>query len=315
MQILVADNNDHTRNTICQLLENEGYSTIAAETASDALSLFRKYATPIIIVDLVLIGMDGLELLEKFKFDNLDCEVIALTSYPSLESVIGAMNHGALDYLVKTGEDLGSLVETVNRAAEKIREKIELQSKISELKSKIDYLENVNHNLTTSTRDQQTGFHNPSYFDEAFKSEIHRSSRNNRQFSIVVVRLNPSIQISGDQFQVRAIDTALPNWSKTIQDRLRKSDIVARYDDNVLSIILPETGKAGALLVAESLIQLCDEVTQVVLGEEIEIADLLQVGIASFPDDGDNKDKLFDLATKRSTDTGSVSGSGNGTLH
>ncbi len=124
-----------------------------------------------------------------------------------------------------------------------------------------------------------------------------------------MVKLNPDIEISGEEFRVRAMDGALPEWSRSIQERLRKSDIIARYDDHTLSIILPETNKEGALLVAECLIQLCDEVTQTVLGQEIEIADLIQVGIASFPDDGDSKDKLFDLATKRSEDWGS------GTLH
>ena len=124
-----------------------------------------------------------------------------------------------------------------------------------------------------------------------------------------MVRLNPDIEIGSDGFQVRAMDSALPGWSNAIQERLRKTDIVARYDDHTLSIILPETSKEGALLVAECLIQLCDEVTQAVLGQEIEIADLIQVGIASFPDDGDNKNRLYDLATKRSEDVGS------GTVH
>jgi len=309
MQILVADNNNHTRHIICQLLEAEGYEIFSAETAIEALELFEEHHTPIIILDLVLVGMDGIKLLEKFKTDDFTCEVIALTSFPSLDSVIAAMNHGALDYLVKTGDDLETLIDTVHRAAERIDRKRRVQTELTSMKKEIEQLQEINNNLTNSTRDQLTGLLNPAYFDEAFNSEIHRASRNNRQFSIVVVRLNPSVLVTGDQFEVRAIDGALPNWSKTIHERLRKSDIVARYDDHTLSIILPETGKAGALLVAESLIQLCDEVTQVVLGEEIEIADLLQVGIASFPDDGDNKDKLFDLASKRSTDSDS------GTVH
>ena len=61
------------------------------------------------------------------------------------------------------------------------------------------------------------------------------------------------------------------------------------------------------MLFVECLIQFCDEVICTVLGEEIEIADLIQVGIASFPDDGNNKSKLFDLAAKRSGDTSSGS--------
>lgn len=302
MQILVADNNDHTRSIICQMIENEGHQAVAAETADDALRLFGEKEIMVVILDLVLVGMSSLELLEKFKTERPDCEVITMTSFPSLESVVGAMNLGALDYLIKTDDSFESIVTTLNQAVEKVSAKEQRVAEINTLQHEIDRLKDINRNLITGTRDTRTGLHGTDYFDDAFDAEFHRASQNQRQFSIVLVKLNPDIQLSGDQFQVRALDQALPSWTKLIHERLRKSDIVARYDDHTLSIILPETGKPGALLVAECLIQLCDEVIQTVLGQEIEIADLLQVGIASFPDDGNNKDKLFDLASKRSDD-------------
>lgn len=94
MQILVADNNDHTREVLCQTLAAEGFDPLSAESAPDALDLFRKHQPPIVIFDLVLVGMDGLELLQKLKSADFDCEVIATTSFPSLESVVSAMNLG-----------------------------------------------------------------------------------------------------------------------------------------------------------------------------------------------------------------------------
>lgn len=299
MQILVADNNDHTRSIICQMLEDEGYQTFSAETADEALRLFRHEDISIIILDLVMVGMDSLKLLEKLKNEKPDCEIIAMTSFPSLESVIAAMNLGALDYLVKTGDDLESIISTVSRAADKIEHKDKASTEIRALHLEIDRLKDINQNLNAGIKDQRTGLYDSTYFDDAFSTELYRASRGQQQFSIVLVKLNPDIQINGDQYQIRAMDGALPGWSQTIQERLRKSDIVARYDDHTLSIILPETGKQGAFLVAQCLIQLCDEVTHAVLGEEIEIGELIQVGIASFPDDGDNKDKLFELAARR----------------
>jgi len=303
MKILVADNSDNTRSAICQLLEDEGHQPLAAETATEALQLFREQEIKIIILDLVLVGMDSFELLQTFKNEQPECAVITITSFPSLDSVIKAMNLGAFDFLVKTGDEFSSIAETISRAAEKIKQKEKVAAEIKALNIEVDRLKEINANLNHDFKDQQTGLFTSTFFDEAFNSELSRATRNQRQFSIVLVRLNPDVQISGDQYEVRAMDSALPGWSRTIQERLRKSDIVARYDDHTLSIILPETGKKGALLVAECLIQLCDEVTQAVLGQEIEIADLIQVGIASFPDDGDNMNKLFDLATKRSGDS------------
>ncbi len=310
MQILVADNTDHTRSTICQLLENEGYQVLAAESAGEALRIFREQQIGIVILDLVLVGMDSFKLLETIKTEQPHCEVITVTSFPSLDSVIKAMHMGAFDYLVKTGSDFDALSETVRRAAEKNSAAVQAAEQIEKLQREISFLRNTNQNLTAGIKDQHSGLYDASFFERAFESELSRAAENQRQFSIVMVRLNPDVEIGSDDFQVRAMDSALPSWSNAIQERLRKTDIiVARYDDHTLSIILPETSKDGALLVAECLIQLCDEVTQAVLGQEIEIADLIQVGIASFPDDGDNKDRLYDLATKRSEDVGS------GTLH
>jgi diguanylate cyclase (GGDEF)-like protein len=303
MKILVADNSDNTRSAICQLLEDEGHQPFAAESAVEALQLFREQEIKIIILDLVLVGMNSFELLQTFKNEQPECAVITITSFPSLDAVIKAMHLGAFDFLVKTGDEFTSITETVSRAVEKIEKAEKTSAEINALNVEVDRLKQINNNLNHNFRDQQTGLFGSNFFDEAFSSELHRATRNQRQFSIVLVRLNPDIQITGDQYELRAMDSALPSWSRTIQERLRKSDIVARYDDHTLSIILPETGKQGALLVAECLIQLCDEVTQVVLGQEIEIADLIQVGIASFPDDGDDMNKLFDLATKRSSDS------------
>ncbi len=307
MQVLVAENNDHTRNAICQLLEDEGHLPLPAATADEALRLFRGQSPRVVLLDLLPAGMDGFDLLQMFKDERPECEVIAMTSFPSLDSVIRAMNIGAFDYLIKTGNDFDSISETLGRAIGKIEQLEERTHEIDCLQHEVERLREINSNLNAEIRDQRTGLYGSNYFDEALNSELNRSTRHQRQFSIVLVRLNPDIEIAGDQYHVRAMDSALPGWSRTIQERLRKSDIVARYDDHTLSIILPETGKQGALLVAQCLIQLCDEVTQAVLGQEIEIADLIQVGIASFPDDGDSRDKLFDLATRRTAEPGSGS--------
>lgn len=309
MQILVADNNDHTRSAVCQMLDEAGYRPIPAVDAAEALRIFRQDDIRMVVLDLVMVGMDGFELLKTLKQERPACEIIATTSFPSLDSVIKAMKFGASDYLVKTIDNFDTLIPTLNQASGKIDLAQQQAARIESLNREISRLKEINQNLNLGLKDQQTGLFDSSCFEDALASELNRSARHQRQFSIVLVRLNPEVEVGGTGFSIRALDSALPNWSQTIQERLRKSDIVARYDDHTLSIILPETGKDGALLVAECLIQLCDEVTQAVLGQEIEIAELIQVGIASYPDDGDSRDKLFDLANGHSIDSGS------GTIH
>lgn len=302
MQILVVDNNDKTRETLCEILTEDGHATVSAASGHEALDLMRRQPWAIVLLDLMLVGMSGIELLATIKQEAPETEVVVMTGHPCLETVVSALRLQAHDYLVKSSEGFATITSIVSNLAAQINAREKDRAEVDALKSELTSLRKTNELLSSGIRDPRTGLYNSDYFDDALKSEFNRTNRNQRPFSLVLIKLNPDIHCGDDKFQVRAIDTALPSWSKIIQERLRKSDIIARYDDNILSIILPETGKDGALLVAECLIQLCDGVTTAVLGQEIEIADLIQVGIASCPDDGDTRDKLFDLASKRSND-------------
>ena len=299
MKVLVADCHEQNRIQTCQAVETIGLQPLPAVNETEALSLFRTEKPDIVILDLSLSGPDNTTLLRTFRGKSPGCQIIIVTSTPTVETAVASIRHGASAYLVRNDDFIAELDAAVIKAAALARREEAMSSEIIALRQGVERLRDSNNNLAEA-KDHQTGLYGSGYFDETLNKELMRASRTNRQFSIVLVRLNPNIEMFDEQFLFSAREKTFPSWSRTIQERLRKSDIVARFDDNTLSIILPETGKQGALLVAECLIQLCDEVTQAVLGEEIEIADLIQVGIASFPDDGDSKDRLIALASKRS---------------
>lgn len=308
MHILVADNNDHTRETIGALLEDFGHSISLAENADQAMHVFRSAKPDIVILDLVLVGIDGLELLATIKAERPETEVIVMTSFPSLDSVIEAMRLEALDYLVKTAADLELLVNSVQRAIRRIDERSGIHTRISGMQAEVERLQGLNNRLLSSGRkDQSTGLPDQQLFRETLDAEINRSGQNQRRFSIIFIYLNPDIDFGGENFELRAIDSAMPNWARMLKERLRKSDILGRYDDRTMSIILPETGKEGAMLVAETIVHLCHDAIQTVMGEDIPMSRLLQVGIACYPEDGSNLDDLLETAGPQTT--GNFSGS------
>ncbi|MCK4909604.1 MAG: sigma-54-dependent Fis family transcriptional regulator, partial [Planctomycetes bacterium] len=99
-QILAVDDEHHILDTLDVILKNK-YKLITAKNAAEALEIIGKHDIQLVILDLGLPDMPGLELLEKMKEINPQLECVVLTGDASLDSGLKAMKSGAYDYLVK----------------------------------------------------------------------------------------------------------------------------------------------------------------------------------------------------------------------
>jgi two-component system, NtrC family, response regulator AtoC len=99
--ILVVDDDAYTRDIFEQKLEHSGYEVETAESAEEALGKVKKVDPQLIITDLRMPGMDGLQLLEKVKGSMPDVDVIVVTGHEDMTSAVTAMKAGAFDYIVK----------------------------------------------------------------------------------------------------------------------------------------------------------------------------------------------------------------------
>jgi len=100
-KILVVDDEINVRELLSHLLENEGYHVELASSAEEALEKIKRAVFDLIISDIRMPGMDGLELLEKIGTMNVDSAVILITGYGSIDSAVEAIKLGALDYIEK----------------------------------------------------------------------------------------------------------------------------------------------------------------------------------------------------------------------
>ncbi len=100
------------------ILQDEGYHTEIAQNGSDALALFKQKNFDIVIADLHMPGMDGIELLNNIKKINIKTLVIIMTARPSIDSAIEAFRHGAYDYITKP-IDADTIINTIQRGYEK----------------------------------------------------------------------------------------------------------------------------------------------------------------------------------------------------
>lgn len=132
--ILVVDDELSMRDFLSVLLKKEKYAVDTAESGEEALALLEKGMYDVMIIDLVMPGMGGQEVLEKAKRIDPELMVIIITAYGSIGSAIEAIKAGAYDYLPKPFK-IDELQIRVQRAIEKrnlTRENIRLRRELQE---------------------------------------------------------------------------------------------------------------------------------------------------------------------------------------
>ncbi|MBI5866877.1 MAG: response regulator [candidate division Zixibacteria bacterium] len=134
-RILIVDDEPRMTASLRALLSEEGHQTEGALSGEEAITRMQKTAYDVLVVDVRMPGVDGMDVLRAARAQNPDRPVIMMTAYASLESAVSAINEGAYDYLVKP-IDLTEMRLTVRRAVEKHRLNLARASLTEELQEK-----------------------------------------------------------------------------------------------------------------------------------------------------------------------------------
>ncbi len=124
--IYLVDDEEVARDGITQAIKDK-YSITGFETAEKALAAMKKTVPDMVLLDIGLPGMSGIDALQQIKDTYPDVVVIMITAYEDIATVISAMKLGAYDYIVKPIH-IDSLIITINNAIENIRLKKEVRS-------------------------------------------------------------------------------------------------------------------------------------------------------------------------------------------
>jgi DNA-binding NtrC family response regulator len=117
-KVLVVDDEADFRETIVKRLQKRGLEVAGAESGPQALEMIETRAPDVIVLDIKMPGMDGIETLKAIKERKPLIEIILLTGHASLESGIEGMKLGAFDFVLKPVA-LEALLDKMNRAYEK----------------------------------------------------------------------------------------------------------------------------------------------------------------------------------------------------
>lgn len=118
--VLVVDDEQDIRDASERILSRAGYQVQKASRGDEALDIINQNSVDIVLLDLKMPGMDGLEVLARIREWNTEIQVIVITGYATVETAIEAMKQGAYDFIPKPFEP-DQLRIVVHRAWEKIR--------------------------------------------------------------------------------------------------------------------------------------------------------------------------------------------------
>ena len=124
-KLLLVDDEEGIRKVLGISLSDMGYQVFTADNGEKALEIFRQENPPVVLTDIKMPGMSGIELLQQIKHENPDAEVIMITGHGDMNLAIKSLKYRAIDFVTKPIND-EVLEIALNRAQEKIlmREKL-----------------------------------------------------------------------------------------------------------------------------------------------------------------------------------------------
>lgn len=153
-RLLLIDDDEGVRRNISTFLSDSGFSIIEAKNGADGVTLFESEKPDLILCDLRMPDVDGLDVIRRVAAENQNTPVIVISGYGEMSDVVQALRLGAADYLMKPIKDLEVLEHSVRRS-------LQQATLIAENQQYSDRLESTNsqlrHSLDLLRMDQQAG--------------------------------------------------------------------------------------------------------------------------------------------------------------
>jgi two-component system, cell cycle response regulator len=261
--ILIVDDDSAVRDSIQEFLFIKGYTTYSAESAEAALTLLKDHSVDVIITDIIMDGMDGLEMTQLIK-ENYDTDIIVITGFTGNYSYEDAIRKGADDFIFKPVrfEELLLRLKRVLKERDLTHDRIQMLEKLQEL----------------AITDDLTRLFNSRHFYSQLENEIHRYNRYQRPLSLLMIDVDFFKEFN-DTCGHLAGDQILNKIAQLIVYCLRNLDTAYRYGGEEFTVILPETTCDSALLVAERINQVVhDEVFDVMSDRKMSVS----IGVTEF---------------------------------
>ncbi|MBW1896052.1 MAG: response regulator, partial [Deltaproteobacteria bacterium] len=137
MKLLIIDDERPILDMLELSLSEEGYNVLTAENGEKGLEMFRKHAPKLVLTDVKMPGIDGIEVLKRIKAINNEAEVIVITGHGDMETAIAALQHHASDFVTKPIRD-EVLILSLDRAKKRLAMSEQIKTYTDNLEQKIE---------------------------------------------------------------------------------------------------------------------------------------------------------------------------------
>ncbi|SFN09366.1 GGDEF domain-containing protein [Thermodesulforhabdus norvegica] len=254
LRILVVDDDENIRKLLLDHLTRKGYHVRTASDGMEAIRMFSDTPFDIVITDMHMPGLDGLELIRRIKSVPRNVDIVAITGYIRNYRYADIVRAGAADFLIKPFgiEELDAKIERIARDREERAQMAELLLK-----------------------DALTGAYNRYALSFMLKREIIRSIRYLQPLSLLFSDIDRFKQYN-DTFGHLAGDVLLEKAVRIMDESVRKDvDFVFRFGGDEFIILLTNTEQKAAEDVARRIIKKFKKLTPGHVGLSVGIAVLL----------------------------------------
>ena len=283
MKILLVDDESPVLEILADLMAIFGHDYATAQNGNEAIEELKKDFFHIVLTDMMMPGMDGMELLKHINTNYPNIKVMVITGYERTFTYTDVIRAGASDFITKPFNT------------------DELEAKINRLVREIELLRQLE---LLSISDGLTGLYNRRFFDTKIFEEARRAHRQNHELFLAVLDVD-NLKEMNDKYGHQAGDKLLKLVGEIIRNCIRKNvDWPFRYGGDEFCVILTQLSRDQAVITSERFIQNFNEKKLPLTGLSIGLAQFVRNKEHEWSEDIAELVKRADASLYRAKQTG-----------
>jgi diguanylate cyclase (GGDEF)-like protein len=250
VKVLYLEDDPFSREKLLRILNRRFRNILIATNGDEGYKLYHQYHPDLIITDLKVTEMNGLEMIRKIREQDDNVQIIVTTAHDDNEIFIQCIENNVNHFILKP-IDLDRLLLAIQKSVYHIELEKEWTHQNVELET-----ERRKYELS-AILDPLTNIYNRPKFDELLSSVMEQTIRENSQFSLILMDIDHFKRVN-EQFGFHQGDKVLHIISTMLQQVTRESDILGRWEGNTFILLAPEMDLKNANELAESIRKLIE---------------------------------------------------------
>jgi len=306
--ILYVEDDMDIAQEVAEFLQQRSSKLYVAKDGAEGLEFYKKYKPDLIITDIQMPRMNGLEMIEKIRQEDSEIPIIITSAYNDTNFLLESINMGVDGYLLKP-LDFSVMLQRIN----KLIEPLEMREKIHKLNEKLisinasleasiakavqehtDFLTKLNEDIKKRAfYDSLTQLPNRAFIYEILEKELKKAKRSHTIFALFFIDMDNFKDIN-DTYGHLIGDKVLIEFAKRLKASVRETDYIGRLGGDEFILVVSDVQKKSGLDILIKKIR--DHVNQKFIIDDFVLDITCSIGISCYPEDADEMSKLIENA-------------------